>query len=277
MNIVSFHYILLFLQFSSLFFILLLSLGNLQCANLQVHDSFSCMVKKLCMLMKFSIEFLGSIIVFFNSMIWVLFNSWWLLFPCQMYCFVHALFSQFVQLSVFSCSSPNFLKRIILNSFEFTDLDFFRVSYWSFVFLYIPLVVSCTSASVVLDSLCWHLCNWTPLSDFTSLLHQGKFFTCRLNLNFCVCLLIISLGRLGLLLWSIFRWGKCSSSEDRGGMGVCVSVWGQLGRTADLVLYPWGCWMGSMVAWILWSDLLDAQDWISWISFPDLSRHQDKI
>lgn len=65
-------------------------------------------------------------------------------------------------------------------------------------------------------------------------------------------------------------------SSDVGGGRVCHWL-----RTVGwyywfVPLPKWGCRMGSVVVWILWSPLLDGQDWVlHWICFPVLTRQQD--
>lgn len=86
----------------------------------------------------------------------------------------------------------------------------------------------------MLVSMC--LSNWGSLPDFTGLFWQRQS-TSWLNLDFCVCLLVMSLGRWGLLLWCIFDQGNCVRSGDRdGGEGVCHWL-----RTVG-----WDGWLGSL-------------------------------
>lgn len=71
----------------------------------------------------------------------------------------HIVFLFLLCFSVYSCSSLNVCKRIILNFFvsESTDLDFFRVRYWS-------LISFCWRYHVwffeILDFLCCYPCIW---------------------------------------------------------------------------------------------------------------------
>lgn len=60
-----------------------------------------------------------------------------------------------------------------------------------------------------------HLSKWAPLSDFADSFWQRQHFTSQLNLNFWMCLMIMSLRRLAQLLGSIIGWGNCLSSEVR--------------------------------------------------------------
>lgn len=69
------------------------------------------------------------IIVFFSSRVFV-FLCFWSCFLVEIILFMHC-FPNFVLLPDCSCSSINFFKRIILNLWQFTDLHFFRVNYWS--------------------------------------------------------------------------------------------------------------------------------------------------
>ena len=108
-------------------------------------------------------------------------------------------------LSVFSCSSLNFLKRIILNSLCDTSsvsislesvvgaISFF---WWFHIYLIFDDPWFLTYFSM-------HLSNWALLPDFTGLLWQRQFFTRQLSLGFWVCLLVMSLGSWGLLFWSV--------------------------------------------------------------------------
>lgn len=58
-----------------------------------------------------------------------------------------------------------------------------------------------------------HLSKWSPLSDFADSFWQRQHFTSQLNLNFWMCMLIMSLRRLAQLLGSIIGWGNCLSSQ----------------------------------------------------------------
>ena len=66
-----------------------------------------------------------------------------------------------------------------------------------------------------------YLSNGALLPDVTVLLWQRQFFTSLLSLGFLVCVLIMSLGRWGLLFWSFFGWGTCLNSKDGDGGVYC--------------------------------------------------------
>lgn len=138
-----------------------------------------------------------SVLVFLYLMVAVSLSNFFVLF---MHCFPH-----FIWLSVFSCSSLNFLQRIILNYLSY--LHFFMVSYQSFIsFLWWSHIylIFLFSLFLILVSVLLH--NRTSLPDFTVFLWKKEFFTS--HLSFWVCLLIMLSGRWGLLLWSTFDQGN---------------------------------------------------------------------
>lgn len=69
--------------------------------------------------------------------------------------------------------------------------------------------------------------NQTPLPGFTGLFRQRQFFTRQLCLVFWLYLLLISLGRWGLLVWSVLGWCNCLSSED-GEVPLAEDSWMEL-------------------------------------------------
>ena len=142
---------------------------------------------------------------------------------------------------------------------------------------------------MILDSLFVHLSKWAPLPDFTSSLWQRQFFTSHLSLGFWICVLEMSLGGWDLLTGSVFGWDHCLSSEMAEFSGAIA--W-ELDGIAGLVPCPskfdflpkQGCRMSSVIASVLWSGLLDGQDWVYystqqqmglWISIPALVGQQD--
>lgn len=132
----------------------------------------------------------SSVTVFFNSRVCFLFK--WLLFPCQTSCFVYASLSLFC-LVVFSYSSLNFLKRIILHSLTVRRSPFLysqslqfhsfaRVMFSYFLWFLMYSVGICTSG--------W----WGSFSRLYRILWQRQFFTSQVSVGFWVCLLVVSFG-----------------------------------------------------------------------------------
>lgn len=131
--------------------------------------------------------------------------------------FLHASFSYF-HLVVFSCSSLNFLKRIILNSlsWQFIHLHFSRVSYWNFRVSFSSVILTwffCGSWFFMLLSA--YLSNGGTLPDFTDLLWKIQLLHNQLILAFWMWLVVKSLGRWGLLLWSVWGQENCLSPKDK--------------------------------------------------------------
>lgn len=118
-------------SFFILFSFLFHWLGNSQCPILQVTDSFVWS----SLLLKLSIEFFRSVVIFFNSRIsGVFFDGCYYLAELLILCIY--CFSNFSQLSVFSCSSQKCSKERDYSEFfvwQFIDIDVFRVTYWSFI------------------------------------------------------------------------------------------------------------------------------------------------
>lgn len=164
-------------------------------------DSFSCIFIFL--------KLLNPLIVFFSSRIFV-FNGFYLL----NFSFCSRIIFLILFIVLCSCSS---LKRIILNSLTvcrslFTSVIFGVVSsdgvIFSFSWPLIPYVCVCT----------------VEYLDFSysliSLLSKRQIFPSQLSLGFWACLLIVSLGKWSLLLWSHFLRDNCLSSEVGNG-GMC--------------------------------------------------------
>ena len=77
--------------------------------------------------------------------------------------------------------------------------------------------------------------------------------------GFRVCLLVMSLGRWGLLLWYTLGQSNYLNSED-GDEGACYGL-KKLDRTASLVIQSSETvGQDPQIAWIIWSGLLEALD-----------------
>ena len=188
-----------------------------------------------------------------------------------------------------SDSSLNFEDYSEFFVWKFTDLHFSRVSYTSIGFLW--WCHACFFHNPWFLMLVFvHLSKWAPLPDFTSSLWQRQFFTSQLSLGFWICVLEMFLGGWNLLTGSVFGWDHCLSSEMAEFSGAIAwevdGIDGLIPCPSKFDFLPkQGCRRSSMIASVLWSGLLDGQDWVHystqqqmglWISIPALVGQQDE-
>lgn len=133
----------------------------------------------LSILLKLSIESFSWVNVFFHSRVSVLFC--FVFDGCYYFIKLVLLmhwFPNFLQLSVFSCSWLNFLKRIVLSSYLIHRSPFFRVSYYSFIgflwWYHIDLIFYYPWFLMLLRT---YLNNAAHILDCTGLLWQRQFST----------------------------------------------------------------------------------------------------